>query len=189
MNNRLMIGITGASGARLGVRTVEMAGELEVETHLVVSRGGEATLFHETGRDLPSVMAQADFSYPVREIGAQPASGSFKMVGMVIVPCSMKTLSAVVNSYADSLLTRAADVTLKERRPLVLVVRETPLHKGHLDLMRRAADLGAVIFPPVPAFYHRPESIEQMVDQMVARILEPFGLEHPARRSWPGLSP
>lgn len=180
MVKRLIIGLSGASGAILGIRLLEVLKPLpEVETHLVASMAARQTLSLETDYSWREVQALADAVYDVRDIGAAISSGSFKTMGMVILPCSMKTLSAIVNSYSDTLLTRAADVVLKERRPLVLGVRETPLHIGHLRMMTTAAELGAIIMPPVPAFYHRPESVMDIVDQTVNRILDQLGLELP----------
>lgn len=177
MTNRLIIGISGASGVIYGVRLLEVLKAVpNLETHLVASQAARQTLALETDYSWREVQALADAVYDVRDIGAAISSGSFKTMGMVIFPCSIKTLSAVVHSYSDTLLTRAADVVLKERRKLVLGVRETPLHLGHLRLMTTAAELGAIIMPPVPAFYHRPESIMGIVDQTVNRILDQFDI-------------
>jgi len=152
---RLVAGITGASGVILGIRLLELLRPLEIETHLVVSPAARVTITQETAWKVSDVLALADVTYNHQDIGAAIASGSFATMGMVVIPCSIKTLSAIANSYADDLIVRAADVTLKEGRPLVLVVRETPLHRGHLRLMDLAAQAGAVIFPPVPAYYAR----------------------------------
>lgn len=177
---RLIIGISGASGAIYGVRLLQVLQPLaEVETHLVMSQAARQTLALETDFNLRDVQALANVVHDVRDIAASISSGSFKTLGMAILPCSMKTLSGIVHSYSDSLLTRAADVVLKEQRKLVLCVRETPLHVGHLRMMTTAAELGAVIMPPVPAFYHRPQNIGELVDQTVNRVLDQFDIELP----------
>lgn len=177
---RLIVGISGASGAIYGVRLLQVLRDVaEVETHLVMSQAARQTLALETDFSLRDVQALANVVHDARDIAASISSGSFKTAGMVILPCSIKTLSGIVHSYTDSLLTRAADVVLKERRPLVLCVRETPLHLGHLRLMTQAAELGAVIMPPVPAFYHRPQSLDAVIDQTVNRVLDQFDIELP----------
>jgi len=177
---RLIIGISGASGAIYGVRLLQVLQQVsEVETHLVMSPAARQTLSLETDYTLREVQALADVVHDVRDIAASISSGSFKTLGMAILPCSMKTLSGIVHSYSDSLLTRAADVVLKEQRKLVLGVRETPLHIGHLRMMTTAAELGAVIIPPVPAFYHRPQSIMELVDQTVNRVVDQFDITLP----------
>ncbi len=177
---RLIIGISGASGAIYGVRLLQVLQQVsEVETHLVISPAARQTLSLETDYTLREVQALADVVHDVRDIAASISSGSFKTLGMAILPCSMKTLSGIVHSYSDSLLTRAADVVLKEQRKLVLGVRETPLHIGHLRMMTTAAELGAVIMPPVPAFYHRPQSIMELVEQTVNRVVDQFDITLP----------
>lgn len=177
---RLIVGISGASGAIYGVRLLQVLRDVaEVETHLVMSQAARQTLALETDYSLRDVQSLANMVHDARDIAASISSGSFKTAGMVILPCSIKTLSGIVHSYTDSLLSRAADVVLKERRPLVLCVRETPLHLGHLRLMTQAAELGAVIMPPVPAFYHRPQSLQEVVDQTVNRVLDQFDIELP----------
>lgn len=177
---RLIIGISGASGAIYGVRLLQVLRNVaEVETHLVTSQAARQTLSLETDLSLRDVQALADVVHDARDIAASISSGSFKTAGMVILPCSIKTLSGIVNSYTDTLVTRAADVVLKERRPLVLCVRETPLHLGHLRLMTQAAELGAVIMPPVPAFYHRPQSLDDVINQTVNRVLDQFDIDLP----------
>ncbi|MBE5252285.1 UbiX family flavin prenyltransferase [Mixta mediterraneensis] len=177
---RLIIGISGASGVIYGVRMLQVLQPVDgVETHLVMSNAARQTLGLETDYTLREVQALADVVHDVRDIAASISSGSFKTLGMVILPCSMKTLSGIVHSYSDSLLTRAADVVLKEQRKLVLCVRETPLHMGHLRMMTTAAELGAIIMPPVPAFYHRPSLIGQLVDQTVNRVIDQFDIELP----------
>ncbi|TXU08715.1 UbiX family flavin prenyltransferase [Enterobacter hormaechei] len=177
---RLIVGISGASGAIYGVRLLQVLRDVAgVETHLVMSQAARQTLSLETDLSLRDVQALADVIHDARDIAASISSGSFKTAGMVILPCSIKTLSGIVNSYTDTLVTRAADVVLKERRPLVLCVRETPLHLGHLRLMTQAAELGAVIMPPVPAFYHRPQTLDDVINQTVNRVLDQFDIDLP----------
>lgn len=177
---RLIVGISGASGAIYGVRLLQVLRDVAcVETHLVMSQAARQTLSLETDLSLRDVQALADVVHDARDIAASVSSGSFKTAGMVILPCSIKTLSGIVNSYTDTLVTRAADVVLKERRPLVLCVRETPLHLGHLRLMTQAAELGAVIMPPVPAFYHRPQTLDDVINQTVNRVLDQFDIDLP----------
>ncbi|MCC8372513.1 MULTISPECIES: UbiX family flavin prenyltransferase [Photorhabdus] len=177
---RLIVGLTGASGAIYGIRLLQVLQPVEgVETHLVISHSARQTLALETDYSLRDVQALADVVYDNRDIAAAISSGSFKTSGMVILPCSMKTLSGIVHSYTDGLVTRAADVVLKESRKLVLGVRETPLHLGHLRLMTQAAEIGAVIMPPVPAFYHQPQQIQDIIDQTVNRVLDQFDIELP----------
>ena len=177
---RVIVGISGASGVIYGIRMLQLLQPLpEIETHLVMSNAARQTLALETDYTLREVQGFADVVHDVRDIAASSSSGSFHTAGMAILPCSMKTLSGIVNSYSDGLLTRAADVVLKERRRLVLCVRETPLHLGHLRLMTTAAELGAIVMPPVPAFYHRPQSIMEIVDQTLNRVLDQFDITLP----------
>lgn len=177
---RLIVGISGASGAIYGVRLLQVLRDVaDVETHLVMSQAARQTLALETDFSLREVQAFADVTHDARDIAASISSGSFQTAGMVILPCSIKTLSGIVHSYTDGLLTRAADVVLKERRPLVLCVRETPLHLGHLRLMTQAAEIGAVIMPPVPAFYHRPQTLDDVINQTVNRVLDQFDIALP----------
>ncbi|HCT5821025.1 TPA: UbiX family flavin prenyltransferase [Citrobacter sedlakii] len=177
---RLIVGISGASGAIYGVRMLQVLRNVpDVETHLIMSQAARQTLSLETDLSLRDVQALADVTHDARDIAASVSSGSFQTTGMVILPCSIKTLSGIVHSYTDGLLTRAADVVLKERRPLVLCVRETPLHLGHLRLMTQAAEIGAVIMPPVPAFYHRPQSLDDVINQTVNRVLDQFDIALP----------
>jgi 4-hydroxy-3-polyprenylbenzoate decarboxylase len=183
---RLIVGISGASGIALGVRALEMLRAAGVETHLVMSKSAELTLRSEMDLDADAVRALADVHYPVRNVGATIASGSFLTAGMLIAPCSIRTLSEIATGVTSTLLTRAADVTLKERRRLVLMVRETPLHLGHLRSMTQLAEMGAVIAPPVPAFYTRPASIDEIVTQSVGRALDLFGLHRDEVRRWQG---
>ena len=185
---RLIVGITGASGVILGIRLLQVVREAELaETHLIISAAAKATIAQETDWKVSDVESLADVAYNVNDVGAAIASGSFVTAGMTVIPCSVKTLSAVANSYSADLISRAADVTLKEGRPLVLVFRETPLHLGHLRLMERAAEIGAVMMPPVPAFYAHPQTIEQVVDNMVGRVLMRLGMENELYLKWAGM--
>lgn len=175
---RLIIGISGASGVIYGIRMLEiLQGVADVETHLVMSSAAKRTILLETDYQISQVEALADQLYSFNDIAASISSGSFKTMGMVVIPCAIKTLSAIAHSYSDNLLARAADVVLKDRRKLVLVVRETPLHLGHLRLMTTAAEIGAIIVPPVPAFYHRPTTIDDIINQTVNRVLDLFEIE------------
>ncbi len=182
----LVVGISGASGAVYGVEMVKTLKRLGHPVHLTISKAGARTLAIETDLSVNDLGALADAVHNVNNVGAIIASGSFRTLGMAVTPCSIKTLSGVANGYADNLLIRAADVTLKERRPLVLMVRETPLHKGHLQLMQQALELGALILPPMPAFYNRPETITDMVRQTVGRVLDHFAIEHDIGGRWRG---
>ncbi len=184
-DRRLIVGISGASGAILGIRLLEVLRTLEIESHLVISTAGQVTIQRETEWKVKDVIDLADFNYKPEDIGAAISSGAFATIGMVVIPCSIKTLSAIANSYAADLLTRAADVCLKEGRALILAVRETPLHAGHIHLMSMATQAGAVIFPPVPAFYSRPQSIETVIDQILGRILIRIGIENELFAPWP----
>jgi 4-hydroxy-3-polyprenylbenzoate decarboxylase len=183
-NPRLIVGISGASGVIYGVRLLELLRPLAVETHLVMSRSAEVTLAHETDRKVAAVKALADRWHPVDDLAASLSSGSYPTLGMIVAPCSVRCMSEIATGLCGNLLTRAADVVLKERKPLVLMVRETPLHAIHLANMTRLAELGVVIAPPVPAFYARPESIEQMIDHTLGRILDLFGLESGTVTRW-----
>jgi len=181
---RLVVGISGASGVAYGVRLLEMLGSLGIETHLVMTRAAEMTLGYETGLKPRDVEALAHTRYRLDDIGAAIASGSFKTLGMIVAPCSVRTMSEISTGVTSSLLTRAADTMLKERRRLVLMVRETPLHTGHLRTMTQLSEIGAIIAPPVPALYAKPASIDDMVTQTAARMLDLFGLEAPDTRRW-----
>lgn len=181
---RLVVGISGASGVILGIRLLEALRSTDVETHLVLSPAARTTIAEETQWSASDVQGLADVSYRFSDIGAAIASGSFEALGMVVIPCSIKTLSAIANSYSADLLTRAADVTLKEGRPLVLVVREAPLHYGHLRLMALASRAGAVIYPPVPAFYARPQSVDDITGQIVGRVLARLGIQNDLYLRW-----
>ncbi len=182
----VVVGISGASGAIYGIRTLEVLAELGVETHLILSSAAKRIIRLETDWDPEEVARLAVHAHPEDRLSAAVASGSFPTGGMVVVPCSIKTLSGIAHSYNENLLQRAADVTLKERRRLILVVRETPLHRGHLDLMMRAAETGAVILPPIPAFYHRPQTIMDLVDHTVGRILDLLDIPHSLFQRWQG---
>jgi 4-hydroxy-3-polyprenylbenzoate decarboxylase len=175
---RLIVGISGASGVVHGIRLLEVARGIDgLETHLVLSSAAKRTIELETDRTVAEVGTLADFDYRNNDIAAAIASGSFRTDAMVVIPCSMKTLSGIANSYADNLLIRAAEVTLKDRRPLVLVPRETPLHLGHLRLLLRVAEIGAIVMPPMPAFYHRPTTVGEIIDQTVNRVFDLLGIE------------
>lgn len=185
MSRRLIVAITGASGAVLGVRLLQVLhGREDVETHLMVSGAGWQTIAAELEMGRRDIEALADQVHPVRDVGACIASGSFATDGMVIAPCSMRTLAAVAHGLSDNLITRAADVVLKERRRLVLLARETPLNLAHLHNMTRVTEMGGIIFPPVPAFYQKPASIDEMVDHMVGRVLDLFGIEQRLSPPW-----
>lgn len=184
---RLVVGITGASGAVYGQRLLQRARALGLETHLVVTPAGVLNAHHELGLDRAALDALADRSYAPGDVGACVASGSFDTAAMVIAPCSMKTLAAVAHGLSDNLLTRAADVTLKERRRLLLMVRETPFNLAHLRNMTAVTEMGGIVFPPLPAFYHRPTSIDELVDDTVERVLALLGFDAAAPRAWSGL--
>lgn len=186
MSLPLVVAITGATGVIYGVEMIRVLKELGQETHLILSEAAALSLKIETEYSLEQVKAMADVVYPNKDIGAAVASGSFRTRGMIVAPCTIKTLSAIANSYTSNLIVRAADVTLKERRTLVLMVRETPLHKGHLDLMARAADYGAVLLPPMPAFYHRPTTIMDIIHQSIGKALDHVGVEHDLFKRWTG---
>jgi 4-hydroxy-3-polyprenylbenzoate decarboxylase len=183
-HDRLVVGVSGASGVIYAVRALAACRDLGLESHLVVSRAAALTLSEETELSLAQFQAMADVSHKAGDVGAAIASGSFRTRGMLVAPCSVRTMSEIATGVTSSLLTRAADVTLKERRPLVLMVRETPLHLGHLRTMVRLAEMGAVIAPPLPAFYARPQSLDELVDQSVGRALDAFGLSWDRVRRW-----
>jgi flavin prenyltransferase len=185
---RLIVGISGSSGAIYGVRLLQVLRDrADVETHLVLSEAARLTIEYETEYSADEVVAWADQFHDNRDIGASIASGTFVTAGMVVAPCSIKTLSAIASSLNDNLLTRAADVCLKERRKLVLAPRETPLHLGHLRLMTAVTEYGAVLVPPLPAFYHRPQTVLDLVDHSVGKLLDQFGIEHELTQRWSGL--
>lgn len=181
---RLIVGISGASGVLYGIRLLGMLRRLSVESHLIISRSAEVTLAHETELKLADIRQMADVCYAAHDIAAPVSSGSFRTLGMVIAPCSIRTMSEIATGVTSSLLSRAADVVLKERRRLVLMVRETPLHLGHLRTLATLAELGAIIAPPVPALYARPPSIEAMIDHTLGRVLDLFDLDCGSLRRW-----
>jgi 4-hydroxy-3-polyprenylbenzoate decarboxylase len=181
---RLIVGLSGASGIVYGVRLLESLRNLPVEAHLVMSKSAEVTIAYETDLKVSDVQALADVWYPAGDMGAALSSGSFRTLGMVVAPCSMRSLAEIAGGVTTSLLTRAADVVLKERRRLVLMVRETPLHSGHLRNMLSVSEMGAIIAPPVPAFYARPANLDEMIDQTVGRVLDLFDLESDDVRRW-----
>ena len=184
----LIVGITGASGVIYGIRLLEvLSTNKEVETHLIISEAGVKIIRCETDWELEQVKALADFYYDIHDIGAKLASGSFERDGTVIAPCSMKTLSALANSYTDNLLTRSADVTLKERKKLVLLARETPLHLGHLRNMEKLTEMGAIVFPPIPAFYYKPRTIQELIDHTIGKVLDIFDIKHNLFPRWSGI--
>jgi flavin prenyltransferase len=183
---RLIVGISGASGTIYGIRLLEVLRDASIETHLVMSEAAKRVAESETGYTPARIEGLADVVYANDEIDASISSGSFLTAGMIVAPCSVKSLSAIAQSYDDTLLVRAADVVLKERRKLVLVVRETPLHLGHIRLMAQVTENGAVVLPPVPSFYHQPETIADIIDQTVGKMLDQFGLERHLFKRWPG---
>jgi 4-hydroxy-3-polyprenylbenzoate decarboxylase len=180
----IIVGITGATGVIYGVRTIEALSAMGVETHLMVTQSAARNLALETDYTVEHVKSMASVVYDIDDVGASIASGSFKVDGMVVMPCSIKTLSGIAHSFNYNLLIRAADVTLKERRRLVLAVRETPLHEGHLELMTKVTRMGAVIMPPVPAFYHMPRTIDDLIRQTVGKMLDLFSLDGHLFRRW-----
>jgi len=183
-DNKLIIGISGASGVVYGVRLLESLVDLPVESHLIVSKSAELTISYEMDRKMADIRALADQVYPVQDVGAAISSGSFRTLGMVIIPCSMRSLGEIASGVTSSLLTRAADVVLKERRRLVLVTRETPLHLVHLRNMLTVTEMGAIVAPPLPAFYPLPESIDDIVDHTVGRVLDLFDIDSGKVRRW-----
>jgi len=181
---KIIIGISGASGVIYGVRTLETLSKLNIETHLIITKAAIKNLKIETKYKLDDIESKASYVYDIENLKAPISSGSFKVDGMVIAPCSIKTLSAIANSYSDNLLIRAADVMLKERRRLILLVRETPLHEGHLELMIKVTKMGGIIMPPVPAFYHMPKTIEDLINQTVGKVLDLFQIDHNLFKRW-----
>ncbi len=186
MSNRLIVGISGASGAIYGVRLLELLRQAHVESHLVVSRAARTTIAHEVDMKLRDVEALADVAYGPDDIGAAISSGSFATMGMVVAPCSVRSLSEVASGVTSSLLTRAADVVLKERRRLVLMLRETPLHRGHVESMLKVTEMGGIVAPPVPAFYARPRTIDEMVNHTLGRVLDLYGIDSDVVTRWQG---
>ncbi len=182
---KLIIGVSGASGAVYGIRALQVLRDVpDIETHLILSPSAKRTILEETDWEVAAVEALADVVHSHRDIGAAIASGSFQTIGMLVAPCSVKSLSGIVNCYSDNLLARAADVCLKERRRLVLLVRETPLHLGHIELLAQAARYGAVVLPPMPAFYHRPQTVADIVDHTVGKALDQFDIPHQLFKRW-----
>lgn len=188
MTKRIIIGITGASGVIYGIRALQLLKKTDWETHLILSESGRRNIEIETDFTPEDVMKLADYTHNNHNMAAPPASGSFLTHAMIVIPCTIKTLSGIANSYTQNLVVRAADVTVKEKRKLVLVVRETPLHKGHLKLMTMAADLGAHILPPIPSFYHKPGTIEDIIDQTIGKIFDYLDIEHNLFLRWQGES-
>lgn len=184
MTKRIVIGISGASGVIYGIKMLSLLQEKDFETHLIISESGRQNIEIETSYKADEVAGMANYTYDNKDVGAALASGSYLTEGMVVVPCTIKTLSGIANSYTNNLLVRAADVTLKEKRRLVLVVRETPLHVGHLRLMTRAAQMGAHILPPVPSFYHQPKTIDDIIHQTIGKIFDYLGIEHNLYKRW-----
>jgi len=181
---RLIVGISGATGSIYGLRMLEILKEKEIETHLIVSSTSKKIILEETSYSLKKVERLASFIYENEDLHASISSGSFKVEGMVIIPCSIKTLSGIAHSYNQNLMTRAADVTLKERRKLILIVRETPLHQGHLELMLKITQMGGIILPPMPAFYFNPKTIDDLVNQTVGKVLDLLGINHHLFERW-----
>ena len=182
--NRLVVGLSGASGVAYGIRILEALRDLEIESHLVMTKPAEMTIGYETKLTPKQVAAKADHRYAIGDIGAPIASGSFKTGGMIVAPCSVRSMSEIATGVTTSLLTRTADVTLKERRPLILMVRETPLHLGHLRTLVTLSEMGAIILPPMPAFYAEPKTLSDLVDQMVGKALDLLGYQWPAMKRW-----
>jgi 4-hydroxy-3-polyprenylbenzoate decarboxylase len=181
---RLTVGISGATGAIYGIRLLEVLAKSNVETHLVITEAAQKTILMETDWKIEKVKSLAKVTYDIQDIGADIASGSFESEGMVIIPCSIKSLSAIANSFNVNILIRAADVAIKEKRKLILVVRETPLHKGHLTLMMNLAGMGVIILPPIPAFYHHPKTIDDLINHTVGKVLDLFGIDHHLFERW-----
>ncbi len=185
----LIIGITGASGVIYGIRLLEvLSGKRNIETHLIISEAGEINIKYETNWKVEDVKALASSVYDINAIEARLSSGSFKRDGMIIAPCTIKTMSALANSYNENLLIRAGDVTLKERKKLLLLLRETPLHIGHIKSMERLCEMGAIIMPPVPAFYHKPKTVQDIIDHTIGKTLDMFGIKHNLFERWRGFT-
>jgi 4-hydroxy-3-polyprenylbenzoate decarboxylase len=189
MPRRIIIGISGASGVIYGVRILELLKDTDIETHLIISNSGKVNIRIETEYTPEQVAAMATRTYDDGDMAAAVSSGSFLTEGMIVAPCTIKSLSGIANSYTTNLLVRAADVTLKEKRKLVLLVRETPLHKGHLRLMSLAADMGAHILPPVPSFYHKPKTLQDIIDQSIGKVFDYMGIRHELFRRWGDAEP
>jgi len=181
---KLIVGISGATGAIYGIRLLEVLSKSDVETHLIITEAAKKTILMETNWEIKKIKSLAKVTYDIKDLGAAVSSGSFLSEGMVIIPCSIKSLSGIANSFNENLLIRAADVTLKERRKLVLVVRETPLHLGHLELMLQASRIGATLLPPIPAFYFHPKTIDDLINHTVGKVLDLFGMNHHLFNRW-----
>ena len=181
---KLIVGISGATGAIYGIRLLEVLSKSDVETHLVITEAAQKTILMETSLKVGDVKSLAKVSYDIKNLGADISSGSFLSEGMVIIPCSIKSLSGIANSFNENLLIRTADVTLKERRKLVLVVRETPLHLGHIELMLQASRMGAILLPPIPAFYFHPKTIDDLINHTIGKVLDLFGINHHLFNRW-----
>ena len=181
---RLTVGISGATGAIYGIKLLEVLSKSDIETHLVITEAAEQTILMETSWKVEDVKSLAKVSYDIKDLGGGISSGSFLSEGMVIIPCSIKSLSGIANSFNENLLIRAADVTLKERRKLVLVVRETPLHLGHIELMLQASRMGAILLPPVPAFYFHPKTIDDLINHTIGKVLDLFNMNHHLFKRW-----
>lgn len=185
----IIVGITGATGSIYGIRMLQVLSSINnIETHLVISKAGKINIEYETDWKIKDIESLATLSYDIGDIAAPLSSGSFRRHAMIIAPCTIKTMSAIAHSYTDNLITRSADVTLKEKRKLVLMVRETPLHIGHIRNMERLAEIGAVIMPPVPAFYHKPTTIQEIIDQTIGKTLDILDIEHNLYARWSGLN-
>jgi 4-hydroxy-3-polyprenylbenzoate decarboxylase len=185
----LILGITGATGVIFGIRLLEVLASIKgIETHLIISESGETTIKYETAWSIEQVKELASFTYDIKDVAARLSSGSFRRDGMIIAPCTVKTASAIANSYTDNLITRAADVTLKERHKLVVLFRETPLHLGHLRNLERMTEMGAIVLPPVPSFYNKPQTVQDIIDNTVGKTLDLFGIQHQLFKRWSGCS-
>ncbi|MGD8834471.1 MAG: UbiX family flavin prenyltransferase [Desulfobacteraceae bacterium] len=184
MKKRIVVAISGASGAIYGIKALQLLQGMDIETHLIISEAGKYNISLETDHSAEAVLAMADHVYDNRDVGAAPASGSYLTGGMIVAPCSIKTLSGIANCYGENLIVRAADVTLKEKRKIILMVRETPLHQGHLKLMLEASQNGAHILPPMPAFYHQPKTIDDIINQTIGKMFDYMGIEHDLFQRW-----
>jgi 4-hydroxy-3-polyprenylbenzoate decarboxylase len=183
----IIVGITGASGVIYGIRLLQVLKEIKnTKTHLIITDSGAANIKHETDWELKDIRSLADYTYDIDDVSARLSSGSFKRDGMIVAPCTVKTMSAIANSYTENLLVRAADVTLKERKKLVLMLRETPLHLGHIRSMEKITEMGGIILPPVPAFYQKPQTIGDIIDHTVGKMLDMFDIEHSLFARWQG---
>lgn len=183
----IIVGITGATGVIYGIRLLEVLSSIkDVETHLIISEAGETTIKYETDWSLEAVKKLANYTYDIKDVGARISSGSFQRDGMIIAPCTVKTMAGLANSYNENLIVRTGDVTLKERKKLILALRETPLHLGHIRSMEQLTEMGAIIMPPVPAFYHKPKTIQDIIDHSVGKMLDMVGIKHELFHRWDG---